>query len=418
MKHKIAAIFLLLSVLSSCGENSRKQSGDTSESEGSAMVAKLSSDEIPVIDLNKKYPIKKIILQDIADIEYIPLETRADILVEGSKLAYFSDKSFITYNIGHGDIFIFDSKTGKLNSKFNNTGRGDKEYNQILDVAYDEESGEVYVSSYYRNAILVYSEEGKFLRHLPLRGDMIIERLYNYSADLLLAYNRFYGESEMKDINQQNPYLFLSKRDGNIVSRLETNYSNRLSKSKMISISETSQITIVSSSNNVLKYSDELIIADFASDTIFSYTDRGELIPLFIRTPSVWGEALIESSIEMKIKRLLFFSATPMGSEYLKDMVNKRGIGGFKIDGVDFMFDIKSREIFIPEISNSHSTSGFANYSINEADMAVKDVSVSLINSYQLVESLNKGELSGPLKEMAEMISEDDNPVLMVVRFK
>jgi len=382
------------------------------------VVAELSSDEIPVIDLNKKYLTKKIVLQDIADIEYIPLETRADILVEGSRLAYFSDRSFITYNIGHGDIFIFDSKTGKLKSKFNNTGRGDKEYIQILDIAYDEGLGEIYVSSYYKNTILIYSEEGKFIKHLPLQGDMIIERLYNYNADLLLAYNRFYGDSKMEDINQQNPYLFLSKRDSRIVSRLETNYSNRLSKSKMITISETTKIPIVSSSNNVLKYPDELIIADFASDTIFSYSDRGELVPLFIRTPSVWDEALIETSIEMKIKQLLFISAIPMGSEYLKEMINKRGLGAFKIDGVDLMFDLKSREIFIPEISNSHSASGFANYSSNEADIAVEDVSVSLINSYQLIESLNKGELSGPLKEVAERINEDDNPVLMVIRFK
>ena len=107
-----------------------------------------------------------------------------------------------------------------------------------------------------------------------------------------------------------------------------------------------------------------------------------------------------------------------MGSEYLKDMINKKGLGAFKIDGTELMFDLKTREIFIPEITDNHSTSGFANYSNNETDIVAKDINVRLINSYHLVESLNKGELSGPLREIAESVNEEDNPVLMVIRGK
>ena len=39
---------------------------------------------LPVIDMNEDYPEKEIVLQDIADISYIPLETNDEFLFDGS----------------------------------------------------------------------------------------------------------------------------------------------------------------------------------------------------------------------------------------------------------------------------------------------------------------------------------------------
>ena len=41
-----------------------------------------------------------------------------------------------------------------------------------------------------------------------------------------------------------------------------------------------------------------------------------------------------------------------------------------------------------------------------------------LLEAFCLVEALEAGELSGELKAIAEGLKEDDNPVLMVVKFK
>ena len=38
--------------------------------------------------------------------------------------------------------------------------------------------------------------------------------------------------------------------------------------------------------------------------------------------------------------------------------------------------------------------------------------------AFDLIEALEAGELSGELKTVAEGLKEDDNPVLMVVKFK
>jgi hypothetical protein len=40
------------------------------------------------------------------------------------------------------------------------------------------------------------------------------------------------------------------------------------------------------------------------------------------------------------------------------------------------------------------------------------------LEAFELIEALEAGELSGELKTVAEGLKEDDNPVLMVVKFK
>ena len=39
------------------------------------------SGSLPVVDVSKKYPVEKMSLQDIATVEYVPLETTDDILL-------------------------------------------------------------------------------------------------------------------------------------------------------------------------------------------------------------------------------------------------------------------------------------------------------------------------------------------------
>lgn len=90
------------------------------------------SGDLPVFDFSKNYPQKKLRLQDMADIEYVLLETTDDILLGGSsELSAVSDKYILVHEVRRGDIFVFDRKTGKLHSHFNHKGQGGMEYNWI-----------------------------------------------------------------------------------------------------------------------------------------------------------------------------------------------------------------------------------------------------------------------------------------------
>lgn len=62
--------------------------------------------DLPVIDFSKQYPKKEILLQDIAESEYIPLETTDDVLL-GDRLVLsgISDKYILIHEPWRGNIF-------------------------------------------------------------------------------------------------------------------------------------------------------------------------------------------------------------------------------------------------------------------------------------------------------------------------
>ena len=77
-----------------------------------------SSSEFSLINVDKNYSFKELILQNFMDVEYILLETNADFLCEGF-VQDVGKKYIIVRNFKHtGDIFIFD-RQGRAVKKFN-----------------------------------------------------------------------------------------------------------------------------------------------------------------------------------------------------------------------------------------------------------------------------------------------------------
>jgi len=59
------------------------------------------------VDVTKEYPKSdRICVQNIADVEYIPLEANTDFLCNGT--VYYIDNSCIIYGNRDGEILIFD----------------------------------------------------------------------------------------------------------------------------------------------------------------------------------------------------------------------------------------------------------------------------------------------------------------------
>ena len=139
------------------------------------------STELPIVDVLARYSEKKIILQDIADIEYIPLESNSDVLLTFPSIKYLSDKYIVAINGSRGDIFTF-GRDGKIVSHFNKRGRGPQEYNTIHSIAFDEKAEEFYISdpSSSDSKIQVYSKEGDYLRSLRFTERV---RLQIYNSD-------------------------------------------------------------------------------------------------------------------------------------------------------------------------------------------------------------------------------------------
>ncbi|MDR1371494.1 MAG: 6-bladed beta-propeller, partial [Dysgonamonadaceae bacterium] len=97
----------------SCSKNKNLSSGNK-ETENEKLKVSENEKTVPDIlcfDIDKKYPEKKITLQDIAEVNYISLETNNEFLCNGI-IEFVSDKIIICNN-SDGTILIFDG-TGKV----------------------------------------------------------------------------------------------------------------------------------------------------------------------------------------------------------------------------------------------------------------------------------------------------------------
>ena len=123
------------------------------------------SGSLPVVDVSKNYSLEKLNLQDMASVEYVPLETTDDILLSGNAaLSAVGDKYILVHEFQLGDIYLFDRYTGKLKSHFNHKGGSGMEYNWIKNgTILDEKAEEIYVCSQF---IQVYALEGNYKRTL------------------------------------------------------------------------------------------------------------------------------------------------------------------------------------------------------------------------------------------------------------
>ena len=155
--------------------------------------------DIFTIDLSKKYVHREIHLQNIANIEYIPLETTDDVLLgQISLVSYISDNYILVYDLMRGDIFVFN-RNGKIISHFNRIGQGGEEYTRIggAGVIFDEKNEEIFVGTNMTNRILVYSVSGEYKRTLKYSADLAIWEAYNFDDETLLVYHEFLSSSSL-----------------------------------------------------------------------------------------------------------------------------------------------------------------------------------------------------------------------------
>ena len=127
---------------------------------------------IILIDGNKKYPELNLRLSDIADVSYVPLKT--DGVLFGYSQA--SRALFVHGNkIFIGDRFRDDPKlvmydfNGTFLQLFGSYGRGPGEYMDLKGFAVDTLTSEVIIYDNFQKKLIVYGMEGKFRREKSLK---------------------------------------------------------------------------------------------------------------------------------------------------------------------------------------------------------------------------------------------------------
>jgi len=374
---------------------------------------------IPVIDVSQDYPKKSIKFQDIADIEYIPLETSDHVLIDRSyKIFHVSDNYIVVSNSRQGDIFIF-GRDGKIKYSFNHRGQGPEDYLYTNNLVFDENNKEIFV--YARKAtpvFLVYAEDGKYKRTIKgplfkIDGGLEVK---NFDDNYLL----FYEEVPIESLVANNPYTLVSKKDGAATS-LDISFQQRYTHqyAEITSRDPDGTPTGFGLRMFFMYYNNwhdgqDLIIADISCDTIFQIKDKS-LTPLIRRTPSVHRtdpKVFLTSILKTEQFMLLY---------RIKMMPNGGDPSSYV--PVTLMYDFLTKEIH--ETSRStYLSSFFVNddcprfntFSFKSEAAVPKNTLVFSTEAVRLRD--NRDNTHGKLKDIASTIDPEDNPVLMIAKFR
>ena len=369
---------------------------------------KQSTDDFITIDVTKNYPEKELILQDFMDVEYIALETTDEFLTQGVLRAIGTEIILVKNLINDGDIFVFDRKTGKGLRKINRGGLGGEEYGRIDEIVLDEDNNEMFVIDNTRRKIWVYDLYGNFKRSFNVADADFHINTYNYDNDNLICYIPY------SDYDNNNPniihscHLIISKQDGSITRNISIPVNEI--KSTVIRQGGIAKPGL-GELPGIIPNHGNWVLMDVSSDTVYNYVPDDDIkTPFIVRTPSIHSmdppEVFLSPSI--LADRYYFFGTLKL--EF--DFTTGRGFPRSEL-----MFDKQENAIFIPKVYNGdytyerHIYMGFTpkNHEIATAQR---------LEAYRLVDEYEKGQLKGRLKEIAEKLDVEDNPVIMLVKHK
>ncbi len=396
-------LWLLFTIfVASCVNTNRKEPFFQTETRESLAM--------PVLDLKKEYPKKTIALQDIADVEYITLETHDKGLVAGHYTT-ITDSFIITYNSSWDVVFFH--RDGRFSHSFNRIGGSGEEYSPPigLNLCVNPELREVYINDVKKYRIQVYSYDGKYKRTLRTKGgSFAYGALYPLdSNNLLLEDLDNVGNYNGKPTNPK-PYYKISVTDGKM-TRLPLTVENRIGNTfRLPPDKETGQGMCVGVNiSPVAKINGELLITPFVSDTLYSYRD-GHMVPIakkqnwmkengacwLVTLNGISDKYFLWWAIEKDLKKIGWYDRT-----YLQDRYTGACSQIKLVDG------------------NITDNSMPGKYEPNANRYCPPDNCIMhYYSAYQLVELYKKGKLQGKLKEIASKLSEEDNPVIMLAKFK
>ena len=154
---------------------------------------------------------------------------------------------------------------------------------------------------------------------------------------------------------------------------------------------------------------DKWILVNTSSDTIFHYLPDGNLSPFIVRSPSI-------SSMDTKV----FLFPTVITDRYcfMRTMRKEVDFTTFKgFLGEDLVYDKQENALFSYILYNDD----FINKEEVSLTSEPRNPEIAIcqtLDAPDLVEAYEKGQLKGKLKEIAANLSEESNPVVMLLKKK
>lgn len=386
MKTKSLPLIMLSAIMIACNEN------------------KQAFTDLIVVDVEANYPQKELILQDFAEVEYIPLESSDEFITKGFIEDIGQKIVLATNRDSSGDIFIFDRQTGKGIKKINRKGQGGEEYVQMNKAILDEENNEIFVIDYTARKVQVYDLQGNHKRGFKFADESFYHYTYNYDRKHLLTFKGYTPGI----VEEQACHILISKQDGSVVRRFQRSYIPAETPVYTGMHEKYGEITMVPSFHLTTPSLDGWCLTQTSCDTIYNYSGE-DVRPFIVRTPSI-------HAMETKV----FLYPTAITDRYCfmytqTKKVNLQTFGGFP--STELVYDRQENAVFKSKVYNDDFTEKKSVSFITDP-MNQEDLICQALEAADLAEAYKEGTLKGKLKEIAATLHEEDNPVVMVVKKK
>ena len=405
MKTKFYPILLCAALCACGGGNAKQQASATDEKVTEEKTVPQPTPEkediwydgeIPIIfDAYKDYPITDIKLSELADAEYIALETTDESVLrligtcKGNEYLLTDDHIYLEDR--QEEIYTF-TREGKFVSKFNRRGGGPEEYRWISSFAADPKHNEIFVQDCFSGAApeksgktYVYDMEGNYKRHFPNRATEIV--ILNDS--LLLNYFQY---------NPGGPrYSVVRKSDGSEVKKLPIRFPTKLPQDSHGRMSYGSLITSPQGA----------FMSNLGNDTVFEIKRDDLSVRPRIIDKSDYPTTFAQAHPTLETSRYLIFYI--LRSHNYKPYVDQHFyIYDKKECQIYQMKDYDDNDYWVlmddyPHVSNWEKT--------QNTNIAVRTRFI-----YAVLQGEGKhGDKA--INDLANSLSEDDNPILQVMIF-
>jgi hypothetical protein len=358
------------------------------------------------VDLLANYPLAQATaLQDVAEVRYIPLQTDSLFLCDGDNgVVFINDSLIIFFNHINKDFLIFDGD-GKALSRFNHYGNGPEDYAYPFNIFFDPVNSELYYVEYYK--VKVYNLKGKFLRDLnrysEIFEDMSYFRLVNFSDSSLL----FYVSNP-----QKQKVIEISKKDGGKIKEREfPAFQPDKLPDYLVSDEGDKSLIMYYGANFCCPYdflyynSNKVYFNILASDTvILLINDSLDFEPIIVRKQGLFDAKAIVM-YETETPRHYFFRLLRQTSENASfPLMLDRQTGEISEQNFYNADDLNQKRILFGLCYGDIKMAGECHY--------------ALLQPFKLHEALENGKLIGELQQVAGIVGEDDNPVVMRLKFR
>ena len=369
-----------------------------------ALAQNKTGKNVPEVDVTQAKRFAPLKVSEKATVEFIPLETNADFLLDrvAGALINVTENYIVTVNITEGKLFVF-SRQGKALHTFSRKGQGPEEFVYPIAVRVDEKSKEIFVLDYQK--VQVYSLTGKYKRSLNIPENVKIGSMFNYDDKHLICYDNHNLDRQGEKVTEQ-PFFLFSKKDGKI-TRIPLTIQNRIGQSMYIERDGKKMVVTMNNIAPMVKNGDEVVLSDMGSDVVYLYK-KGKVTPLLKRNPGTMDfNPRSAMGVVMKLGDIV----------WLREV--KKEVKGPRPDINMLTYDVSTGEVNNLVLwDDVNFTNPYSVQSRNERQELPYNCTAANFQPDYLKKLNEQGHLTGRLKELAEEMLEDDNPLLILYKLK